>query len=97
MCNATKWIRCLAYFLLSEILDENMQVSYQEQEMVLIDDVEDELAREIGRAVHVTQAYLSTWRPSGTVAHAVNLDVAQNLTEAVFPLATHRGRSYNLL
>ena len=51
--------------------------------MFLIDDVEDELAREIGREVHVTQAYLSTWRPSGTVAHAVNLDVAQNLTETV--------------
>ena len=70
---------------LVKFLMKTCKFSYQEQEMFLIDDVEDELAREIGREVHVTQAYLSTWRPSGTVAHAVNLDVAQNLTETVFP------------
>ena len=70
---------------LVNFLMETCKFSYEAGEMFLIDDVEDELAREIGREVHLTQAYLSTWRPSGTVAHAVNLDVAQNLTDTVFP------------
>ena len=71
---------------LVEFLMNACKFSYEAQEMFLIDDVEDELAREIGREVHLTQAYLSTWRVSGTVApHAVNLDVGQQLQDTVFP------------
>ena len=70
---------------LAAFLIDTCKFSFTALEQELVDDARDEVGHMIAQEVHVTQAYVSTWRPSGTVAQAVDVDVAARLTHAVFP------------